>query len=263
MFTAAVASTLLCSISKHKEKLLLVESFNEFDDFVSKHFSGQLNNKKIIKNIQRVFAVGWMMSVIAISLFIVSSYNTNLAMFLFGIQISIPNHIVHIEAFQLLMFVSGIQTRLKLISDELKNLRKENVSKLENLMEALIKLEETNKNFNQIFELPLLLNLMQLHGSLLINSYWLGVALFGVPYAVVSDAFTFIVPSMTILLYFAQLDRKAMKMKHKFVADLLSLNLHSSQSEECLILIHRCKFSTKAFGAFDTSFAMFGKVSYL
>lgn len=262
MFTAAVGSALFRSILSHDKKLHMIKSINDFDDCVAWRFDVQIIYQNMNKDIRKKFVCLWSMSIIAIALFLVSSYRTSSEMFIFGIQISILNHAIHIGTFQNFIFVTGIHNRLKMIMNEFDNLCQRNDSRLESLMRSFVELYEVNRKLNKSFEISQTMNLMQLNGSLLINSYWLGMALLGVPYAIISDAFTFIVPSSIILFSFAKMDRQTLKLTQRMRSNLSSLNLLSAQSEEILILFHRCKFSTKAFGVYDTSYATLNKVSF-
>lgn len=261
MFTAAVGSTLLRSILNHDKKLHLIKSINDIDGFVARHFDVQINYQNLNRDIRTKFVSLWSLSIIAIAMFLFSSYRTNSEMFLFGVQISILNHAVHIETFQNFIFVTGIHNRLKIIMNEFNNLRQRNDTRLDSLMRSFIEIYEVNRKLNKSFEISQIMNLMQLNGSLLINSYWLGMAFLGVPYAIVSDAFTFIIPSSIILFSFAKMARQTLKLTKRMRSSLSTLNLFSSQSEEILILFHRCQFSTKAFGIYDTSYATLSKVS--
>lgn len=65
---------------------------------------------------------------------------------------------------------------------------------------------------------------------------------------------------MLILVYSAQIHYQSQILYRTIISDLSVLKVFSAQSEEFLILLKHFKFRTKTFGAFDLSFATFGKV---
>lgn len=78
----------------------------------------------------------------------------------------------------------------------------------------------------------------------------------------ITDAFTFLIPSFSMIIIFAYIDRNTKKLHEKIVSSIAEKADTSEQSENIFVLLRCCKFTTEAFLVFDTSFATVGKVIF-
>lgn len=190
MYTSAVASSIYCSLAKHVEKLEILTSFKDFDQLIApKRRIKTKNYVEMNKSILKSFIMFWSLSVFASLVFLINACTADPELFIYASKIIVLNHVVHIEAFQIFVFVKGIQNRFQFISEEFKRLSKSVKPKSEGLQELqnlLLKLCDINQQFNKCFELPLFFNMMELYSSVLLNVYWLGKAYLGYSYAFVS-----------------------------------------------------------------------------
>lgn len=186
MFSLAVSSSIVCSIKNRDKKNELLNNYRDFDLTIEKSFNSPIDYKDLEKKCLWAFAACYFLSVIMNGLFSASGYGYGFSFFLYGVQISVLSHMVHMEMFQAFLFVWGIQIRLNIVSNELVRLQgnlKSEPQKIMELKQIFIKLYELQFRFNDVFKFPLLLNLLELYSSLLIDLYWLAIGLFGVPYA--------------------------------------------------------------------------------
>lgn len=280
MYTVAVGSSLRFSITNHEYKVKVIRAFSEFDVSMSK-----LDYKKFNKNCAKRFVILLLLSIITTSLFLISCWSPVITDKLYALHITILSHIIHVEAFQIYIFAKGIQIRLEIVSNKFEvscEPEDSEVEKCLSLKESLIKLYEVNQQFKDCFKIPLLFNLMELYAAILINMFWLCMALLGISFAHVSGkyiqilnfsqsnydnlaicsvALLLIIPSALILLYLAKIDNQTQKLFRKIISSSTSLTTCLSENEGLLILLHRCKFISGSLRAFDTRFATFGKVS--
>lgn len=75
-----------------------------------------------------------------------------------------------------------------------------------------------------------------------------------------TDAFTFLIPSFSMIFIFAYIDRNTKKLHQKIVSSIVEKVETSEESEGFLILLHGCEFKTEAFLVFDTSYTTVAKV---
>lgn len=77
-----------------------------------------------------------------------------------------------------------------------------------------------------------------------------------------TDAFTFLIPSFSIIFIFAHIDRNTKRLREKITSSIVSKTDMPDDNEDLLVLLYRCKFTTEAFLVFDTSYATVGKVIF-
>lgn len=70
---------------------------------------------------------------------------------------------------------------------------------------------------------------------------------------------TFVIPSNMILLLIGHFDLKSKILFREIIAAVTALD-GSSQQEEFLMILHRCKFPTESYRAMDISFDTFCQV---
>lgn len=189
MYSSAVASCIYCSLKKCEDKLELFQSFYEFDRLIANQRELRWSCLKFIKRIEITFFIFWSISIAASATFVINDVLVDFQLFAYAIKIVVMNHIIHIEMFQIFTFVKGIQHRLKIISKEFMRLDKSVRRQTESLIELqniFLKLFTTNQQLNSCFELPLIVNMMGLHSSILLNVYLMGKAYFEYPFAFVS-----------------------------------------------------------------------------
>lgn len=239
-----------------------------------------MDYERFYKDTRSTFVAIFVLTSFALSTFATSQDILSLGNLIFCLATMILNHAIHLQAFQITIFVTGVQVRLKIILTEL-NLN-QTPEKLFEIKESFLLLHKANMLLNNFYKWPLLLNFMELYYNLLSNLYWLGMALLGLHSAlmngklvtayffvkslinltieIVSDALSFLLPSIAILLFSAHIDHQSQSVFRRIISASTSMGTQSSQSEEFLILLKRLKFSTESFGAFSISFATIGKV---
>lgn len=181
-YSGAVASSLHCSIWNHKTKEEIGTAFDEFDKMIDKYFDFQLEFEKIRKKCRRIFVLACLLSYFMMSSVLISNYISSYIYLPYACQQVILAHLNHVEIFQIFVFINGVQRRLQIIA-EISNSRKFSAEMLKLEQKAFVDLHEIHQLINDCYKLPLFLNMIQIHSSVLINLYWLGIALLGVPYA--------------------------------------------------------------------------------
>lgn len=183
MYTLAVTSIMHCSIMRQEQKLRVIKSFNEIDAMITKTFNHVLNHKTIhILSIKFSIAF-WSVSITLIFVFTVSSAIVSTYMLIYALQIVFLHHLVHMQALQMVIFMNGIQSRLRIISDVLS--RRKVLVDLKLTKKILIQISDVNRDLNSYFNIVLVTNIAQLYASALINFYWLAIALLGLIHFVV------------------------------------------------------------------------------
>lgn len=71
----------------------------------------------------------------------------------------------------------------------------------------------------------------------------------------------FIVPSAFVLFFHGYIDSRTKRLLREVVSSATAYEELSSQNEEFLIILKRCKFEIESYGIFDLSFSTVGEVS--
>lgn len=188
-YTVAVGSSLRFSITNHEFKVKVIRAFCEFDGSSTNVSMSKLDYTELNKDCAKRFVILLLLSIISSSLFLIACWGPTITAKLYALHITILSHIIHVEAFQIFIFAKGIQIRLEIIINKFDvscEPANSEVTNCSSLKEPLIKLYEVNQQFNDCFKIPILFNLMELYAAILINMFWLCMALLGISFAHVS-----------------------------------------------------------------------------
>lgn len=195
MFTLAFGSSLYCNIICHNDKLKIFQAFIAFDDFITINQKRRLDFKTLNSNCGKAFGFIWFLSMLACTMMLGSIRNFSPQSIFYYIQYISLSHVIHLQTFQISIFVRGVQVRLNIILKRLKLLSiNSNSRKLFECKQSFLLLHNVNSLMSKCFRLPLLLNFLQLYFSLLSNFYWLGMALIGRHSATVSSKYLKMMP---------------------------------------------------------------------
>lgn len=157
----------------------MLKLIDEHDKYVKKSLNVQLNYEKINKKLKSFFITFWIVALLSyIGYFISVIYNdSDLYYLYYAVQIEIPNHLIHLQGFQFVIFFYAIERRIKLVSscnfgDNEAEVRK-----------ALEKICHIWKAFYECIGMNLLICMIQIYISTVINLFWLGMSFMKVNYA--------------------------------------------------------------------------------
>lgn len=169
-YTLAALSCVLSSLNNQQKKQKLFKSFSVHDEFMKKNFSATLKYDKINKNLQFKFIFLWLMVITSYIMIIAIMYIDIPLYTIYLVQIEVPNHLIHMQSFQIYIFMRGIERRLHLIS----------MCQFDNIgVDVQICLHQIFtiwKSFYDCMSTTLLMCLLQLYSALLINLYWIGMS---------------------------------------------------------------------------------------
>lgn len=190
MFTIAFGSSLYNNIIFHADKLKIFQAFTAFDDFNTRNQKKRSDYKTLNSNCGKAFGFIWFLSIFACIMMLGSIQNFSLKSILYYIQYISLSHVIHLQTFQISIFLRGVQVRLNVFLKRLKPVSIDsNSRRLLEFKQSILLLHNANSLMSKCFRLPLLLNFLQLYFSLLSNFYWLGMALIGRHSATVSSKY--------------------------------------------------------------------------
>lgn len=186
----AALSSIYCAIKSHAQRIDVEMKFNDFDDSICHCFGFFFKYKKCNQR-SSIFCVIYIFICATLAVQFLSTYNAfDDDYLIYAWQLTVLVTFVRLEALQILLFIFGVKTRLKILMDELEKFlsltevdEKVFSEKLKDFQRCILKLHLANQSKNRYFGIPLLFNFIQLHSSITINIYWLGSAILGNPYA--------------------------------------------------------------------------------
>lgn len=229
-----------------------------FDNWMKFHLkvqSTQSNNDKII---EKYFVFGIGVSIVATITFVINLYFFEFHFFVNSFMLSSLIHLIQLQLLEFLVFVLKIQGRLETLSRAKLCVNNKGIFLSKT---AFIKLFEINKDAISCFKIPLSFCLVQVYSSVLINSYWFFASLLESRLAMTFEALSLIIPSFLFLILLLQADQKCRQALLKVHSKATTTLQIFEQTEEFLIVQHRCKFSTNILGLFGTSSASVCEVS--
>lgn len=282
IYSLASIMSVLCSINDYSKAIRLLNDFHKFDSMMVESLNMKLNYEKVESNSRLIFILLLLLPLFCNLIFLTNSFILNPQTIAYAVPIVFLIHLVHISTVQIIIFMNGVHFRLEIINVSCAHLSNNKFVKLRNVMKiqtALIMLHDIKRSIDKCFGLTLVFSLLQLYASILINVYWIGLALLDI-----SGAFILgikflvavlckskynkllltecigIIPSFAFIIYLAHIDLKV-KMSYRRIVSTSTSGEYFHHSKELSILLWRCKFTMESFRAFDTSFASVGKVT--
>jgi len=165
-YTASSSSCLLTSLLNHHKKQNLLNLIYEHDQFMMKEFQIILNYEKIHKNMKICFTFFFILAVGSTISFFYSIYTINPEYLIYTIQIHIPNHIIYMQAFQIFIFLRGIELRLHLLKSCVFEDKKMELKK------SLLNIYDICKELYNCLGITCFLCCSNIFMLILINMYW-------------------------------------------------------------------------------------------
>lgn len=186
MLSIAAAGSTFISMIHHEKKLRAIQLINNHDRFLKEHLKVKLNYKIIHKRVMKVY---WLFAVtIGLSYFwfLGSAYYFSSMFLIYAVQYFFMGLIIDHENFQFFIFLYAIELRLEVLSKLKFRNDLDDKKMLFNIYTSLVQLQEIVREIDKCFATSLLINYFWHYGSILSNLHWIGLALFGVPYASVA-----------------------------------------------------------------------------
>ena len=168
-YTAAAEACIASSLKNQSKKRQLTVTLSQLDEFMSRHLGQKLDYRKRHKAIELDFIILWSLEVFCSIYTTISLSRFGLLYSIYIAEIMVPNHLLHMQCFQIYIFTSAIERRLNLITF---CSHRRNVADVRRSLQPIFAVW---KNFYECVELSLLLCMMELFLSLLINLFWLGL----------------------------------------------------------------------------------------
>lgn len=166
----------------HTIKTEIIEAFEKMDIFIKGRLQLDMNYAKCNQFILVAFTIRLISTITSTGVLLIITLKTSPLMVPYVYQLIFVYFIVQSEAFQMFIFVKGVQIRLALISEYEISATSPNTS-LGLLKSSLLKVYDTNQMLQKYFEASFLLNILQNYAAILISSYWIGVAIMEISYA--------------------------------------------------------------------------------
>lgn len=166
LHTACSLSAFLTTLLSHSKKQNILALIFDYDAFVEQNFNSQLNYQKIHTQMKYCFIIFWILMFTCFISFCSSVAIMDPLYLFYTIQIHIPNHIACMQAFELFIFLRGIEARLELILSCNFNDRK--VILKQSLYQIFVIWKEIYKSIG----LAIFLNIMNVFAAFLMNSFW-------------------------------------------------------------------------------------------
>lgn len=184
IYSSASILSILFSIINYSKKIRLLNDFHKFDSMTVDSLNVKLNYEKIESTSRLIFIPLLLLSLFCNLIFLTNSFVLNPQAIAYAVPIAFLAHSVHISTSQIIIFMHGVQCRLEIINVSCARLNNNKFAKLRNVMKiqrALIMLHDIKRSIDQCFGLTLIFSLLQLNTSILINVYWIGLALLDIP----------------------------------------------------------------------------------
>lgn len=255
MHSLAVFSCIYVTIMHHDKRILLSDGIKSLDESLLKSFKFRVDCEYLEKCNLRNFVIYWIFVSSIFVAFEISTYINTPLFVSYSWQFEILNHVIQMQIFQYFMYINATKIRMKFLYDIAKTISEpsqnatklkssiELITNLNNLKKSLVQINEIIRTFNKTFGISLVLVLLQIYSSILINLYWLGMAALGIPYALISDAFIFIVPCLMMLLLLALQEYNFQKYRKNTIHILMKFNFQIPIVKEILVMCRQMSFS--------------------
>lgn len=250
------------ALVKHKTKVSITKKFRQFDKFILENFELSFSNREHQSNVQKYFLCFFaIISFVYFSLIIKTVMNSKINLF-FIVTYTLICHSAYLNNFLMFLFMFAVEQRLRLLRNVekyLQNQKEDEISSTHQLKTALMMIHELIELSNDYFKPCFIQTMFLLHFCLVTNLYWISVYIFWASYSGIFDSLLYLVPSLIIILCYADSDRKIERSLKEIVAIVAQSKL--SQQEEILSFTLNRQFCFSAFKLVSIGYSTFANVS--
>ncbi|CRK94383.1 CLUMA_CG007892, isoform A [Clunio marinus] len=245
----AIFSSVFKSVFKAESKLLLIDTFQEFDDILKAHFSITFDTNKYKGRLEKYFVS--IISVTVISI-VYMAISISLKRLLFYICVMFLFMSILLESFHIFIHLKVIEERFKVLSNiKLSEIVQENSTsiKLLNLYKKLVlSMHEATKLTNAYFNPSLQFLLFFLYYMILRSFLWIGLGFFKSQVLSIAQSLIHILPNTILIGLLGQVDHNTKQHIDKIKSNLICLKHPRNYNEDILLFLLKRKFSITLVG---------------
>lgn len=252
-----VISCIISTVVGHNIRILIAEKNYEHDKFMFENFKILFDNQKANFKLGKKFIVFLVIIYISYFWMLIGSTVISPNSLNFMIRYTVICHFTHVHNFEMYCFMVCIEKRLKIIL-QLEYVSENDKYLVYKLKKALIQIYDLIQLINSYFKPCFIQTVFLLNFCLMINLYWIFLALLGIPYSGLIENIMYTIPNLLIMLCFGHRDRKMSRNIAEIIA--ISTRLKLANKEDILSFLLKKEFHFSAFKLVNFEFSTFGGV---